>query len=357
MGLPKNIHWQLTRRTRVIYEVDVALDRLRKAIPSIEGYFDETIAHRSMVRSILTAGTIQEATRTIGVDHVYGREYFPCVSGITWGDWVESRARTILDIRRNGVLTPLEVFFDNSGEVYFHGFHRLVTSLEMGFHTIPVHARLLTPELADLAHRLLSIYPDPDRHTLYQPVPHAFFQLLPVQIANEAWVEKVSVLTDATRGWTGRVVEIGAHFGMLSRALRTAGVPIVATDILASYQDLQPLFESIGLAPIPYKVCGIQDLADEEGPIHVVSMGLMHHLLGNPDLWGMMQFKVLPWMQRNVIEMVVEMSLLPTYLGGPAAVVTTSDADVEVFWSSYGFTSRRILEGAMQRVTYHVTRR
>lgn len=305
--------------------------------------------HRLLSRDVL-AGV------EITLEHPYCQESWMRFPQETWESVRDYKRATVLDIRRRGVQEPVELFFNNQGLLYYHGYHRLAAALELGLKSIPARAYLVSEELAQLAEKLFSIYKGDFQYTLYQPVDHPFFKLYPVQAANAHWTEKVATVTRVASVWPSSVIEVGAHFGMLTRELRACGVDAQAIDIDSSYLDLQPLFEAIGLAPVPYTRKGIQELVTEPGPVRLVMMGLMHHLMGKMDLWAMMKTKVLPWMQKAVPEMIVEMSLLGNYLGGEGAVIVTSDAEVEAFWNHYGYTSTRLMEGSMQRVTYHVRR-
>jgi len=347
---------ELTAQTQATYELAVSPTVLGRT-QDLRGASLALHSHRQLVRDILTASDLA-AVRAIPEDHSYNRDYWQNVeSDLPWTNVLTFRGRAIFNMRDRGIQVPVEVFCNDEGIVYFHGYHRLAVALELGFGTIAVKVCIITTDLAELARRLFSIYQGDAQYTLYQPVDHPFFQLFPIQAANSCWAEKVRVCTEATAGWAGEVIEVGAHFGMLTRALRKAGLDIRATELLHGYSTLQPLFEATGHDPIPYEVIGIQKLAEREGPVRLVMLGLMHHLIGKADLWAMMESKVLPWMQKWVPELVVEMSLLPKYLGKEAAVVVESDEDVEAFWNRYGYTSRRLMEGSMKRVTYLVTRR
>ena len=334
------------------YRLDVNPAVLAKMRSSGAGLALNT--HRALARDILSAGS-PEMAASISTEHVYHQKYWVRTTrGMPWDAMLGYRARNILSMRGDGITEPVELFFDDKGCVYYHGYHRLATALELGLQSMPVKAYVLGDALHDLSQRLFSIYKGEFTHTLYQPVAHPFFRLFPVQLANSMWEQKVAAVQKAVRSWEGEIVEVGAHFGMLTRALRNAGIDIRATDCSQFYVDIQSLFEGIGLEPVPYEQQSIQALAQQERPVWLVIMGLMHHLVGKPDLWTTMEATVLPWMERCVQGMVVEMSLLDHYLKKDAAVTVTSDADVDVFWRRYGFTSQRLVEGSMRRVTYLV---
>lgn len=312
--------------------------------------------HRQLARAVLDAGSV-EAAREIPTDHPYHRYYkrADSLAGWEWGDLLAYRARTVFSIKEDGIKLPVEAFFDDDRLVYFHGFHRLTAALELGIEQVRLRAYVSGDFLPALTDRLLSLYPgDEHRHTLYQPVDHPLFRLLPVQGANAAWEEKVAAVLGVAGDWPGKVVEIGAHFGMLTRALRAAGVDAEAVDIGSVYLELQPLFAGIGLAEIPYRLASAVALAREDQPCRLVMMGLAHHFTGSPALWPDFRDVVLPWMRRRVPEAVVEMSLLAMYQGEPAAVPMTSDEDVAAFWSEHGFAATRMLEGSWSRVTYRL---
>lgn len=343
---------ELGRATRATYAVQanpIALGRLRDLVFGVPLALE---THQALARDVL-------AGREVAPDHPY-RAYYESLRREyeigTWDVVRQAKEATVRDIAANGVREPLDLFFGNRGLAYCHGYHRLAVALELGLESVPVRAHLVDAELAELAARLFGIYQGDLRFTLYQPVDHPFFALFPVQEANACWAEKVAAVVGAVSGWAGPVVEVGAHLGGLTRALRSAGVDARAVDVDPLYLSLQPLLEAVGCPPIPYERRALADLVSEAGPVRLVLMGLAHHLLGKPDLWASMQADVLPWMRRAVPELVVEMSLLPTYLGGPAAVVLTSDADVRAFWARQGYAATRLVEGAMQRVTYHVRR-
>jgi len=337
--------------TRATYRLDVApaaLGELRDLVFGVRLALD---SHRALVRDVLRGADL-------GPGHPYSaylatlQRAYPSAAPLN--DLLRAKAETVRDIARAGVRDPIELFFGNRGLLYCHGYHRLAAALELGLPTVPVAAHLVDAELTELAERLFAIYTGDLRFTLYQPVDHPFLGLYPVQPANAAWGEKVAAVAGVATGWTGRVVEVGAHFGGLTRELRSAGVACEAIDVDPSYLALQPLLEAVGLTPIPYARRALEDLASEPGPLRLVAMGLWHHLLGKADLWATTQRVVLPWMRQAVPEAVVELSLLPTYLGGPAAVALTSDDEVRAFWESHDYTATQLCEGAMRRVTYHV---
>lgn len=341
---------RLERSTRATYDLRVApeaLAYLRDAVFQVPLGLD---SHRALVRDVM-------AGAEVNAGHPY-RAYYdtldPNQQGSGWDFALKSKQDVIRGIAADGVREPVDAYFTNLGLAYFHGYHRLAAALELGHAEIPVRAHLVDAELAELAARLFGIYEGDLRFTLYQPVNHPFFRLYPVQPANAAWSAKVAAVIGAAASWSGLVIEVGAHTGSLTRALRAAGVYALATDVDPLYLELQPLFEAIGLGFVPYVRRGIQDLVSDPGPVRLVIMGLAHHLLGKPDLWASMRADVLPWMRRAVPEAVVELSLLPTYLGGPAAVALTSDDEVQAFWAGYGYEARRLVDGTMRRVTYHV---
>lgn len=344
-----DLYEELHSATKATYPLQVSPKMLASLRDILHGNTLDLEPHRILSRDVLDGLEITP-------EHPYCREEWMQIPPETWAWARDYKRATILDIQKRGVQEPVELFFNNQGLVYFHGYHRLAAALEVGLTSIPARAYLVSEELAQLAEKLFGIYKGDFQYTLYQPVDHPFFTLYPVQAANTHWTEKVATVTRVASVWPGQVIEVGAHFGMLTRELRACGVAAEAIDIDSSYLELQPLFEAIGLAPVPYTRKGIQDLVTESGPVRLVMMGLMHHLMGKMDLWAMMKTKVLPWMQKAVPEMVVEMSLLGNYLGGEGAVIVTTDTEVEAFWNHYGYTSTRLMEGTMQRVTYHVRR-
>lgn len=344
---------RLQRDTRATYDLRVPPATLAVLRDVVFGCPLGLDAHRALARDVLAGAEVRAG-------HPY-RAYFdalaPDQQGAGWDFALAAKRDAILSIAHDGLREPVDAYFTNRGLAYFHGYHRLAVALELGLPTVPVRAHLDDAELAELAARLFGIYQGDLRFTLYQPIDHPFFVFFPVQEANACWAEKVAAVVGAVSGWAGPVVEVGAHLGGLTRALRSAGVDARAVDVDPLYLSLQPLLEAVGCSPIPYERRALADLVSETGPVRLVLMGLAHHLLGKPDLWASMQADVLPWMRRVVPEAVVELSLLPTYLGGPAAVVVTSDAEVEAFWLSHGYTATRLYEGAMRRVTYHIRRR
>jgi hypothetical protein len=116
------------------------------------------------------------------------------------------------------------------------------------------------------------------------------------------------------------------------------------------------LLEAVGCAPIPYERRSLESLTSEPGPLRLVALGLFHHLLGKADMWERTERVALPWMRQAVPEALVELSLLDTYLGGPAAVALTSDDAVQSFWRRHGYAADRMFEGSMRRVVYYLRR-
>jgi len=343
---------KLMTQVSATYDIQVDPRILGPQKEAMHGVTLDIPDHRLFARSILAGEEVSAA-------HPYYQGYFQSFQKLGWVETWEAalsrRTEAILDIRERGVLEPVELFFDNDGIAYYHGYHRLAAALELGLQSIPARLHLITDHLSQLAQVVFSQYTGEFKYSLYQPIEHPFFSLFPQQIANACWDQKVAILTEATRGWSGRIVEVGAHFGMMTRALQQAGLHVEATDLDAHYLNVQPLLEGVGQTPIRYTRISLQEFArTTEEPVRLIMMGLMHHLMGKADLWEAMQGTVLPWMQQWVPEMVVEMSLLSTYLGEAGVQMVTSDQEVEAFWQRYGYTSERLMEGAMQRVTYHI---
>jgi len=267
----------------------------------------------------------------------------------------EMRRRTYESVKVDGVLEPIEVFCDDEGVHYAHGHHRSAFSMQLGLPTIPCTIHACSKNLADLATKIFSIYKEPLKYTTYQPVKHPFFELFPLHECNTCWDGKVKAVTIISCGWD-KCIEIGAHFGMLTRAIEQEGTPCLATDLDASYVRLQPMFEKLGLRSIQYDLRSFAQIAEETSvSTNLVVMGLWHHFMGKPDLWGQAQTTILPWMRTHVPEAIVEMSLLDVYQGTDPAVKVVSEEEVVAFWKQHGYDSRLIHAGTMRRHTYHLT--
>ena len=313
--------------------------------------------HLDLVQRILAAKTLKAASR-IPTDAPYHQTYYQgALKDWSWPRLLEHRARVVFGIKKaRAIDEPLEVFCGAGGILHFHGHHRLAAAVALGLPTVPVTFYACDTAVGALAEYVFGIYSGALRHSLYQPIDHPFFAPLPVHDCNAAWPEKWGRVLDVARDWRGRVVEAGAHFGMLTRHLRAGGIDCHATDLMPEYRRAQPMFEAIGLDAVPYETIAVQGLAARQERCCLVSTGLFHHLMGKADLAESVLPGVLEWMRSCVPEAVVEVSTLAEYLGGPAAVVTPSNEAAAAFWREAGFEAECIYEGALKRHLFHLRR-
>jgi hypothetical protein len=331
---------------RYVFPVDPR--RLAVLRDGLHGKPLELAPLRTLARDVL-------AGRHIGTDHPYFRESFAAhVAGgwvESWESMIQRKVAAIHSIASRGVREPVAAFFDERGLMYFHGYHRLAAALELGLPTIPLAAHVMPGALAELAAWAFGQYEEPLRFSAYQPIPHPLFELVPVQSANAAWAERTAAVLGAMDGWTGRKVEVGAHLGMLTRALRRAGHYAEAIDADPQYKAAQPWLKAIGCEAVPYETASLEELAGGS-ECTIICLGLWHHLMGQPDAWERLRDKVLPWMRRCVSRAIVEVSLSPLNEGGPAAMPLGSDADAVRFWAAEGYDAERICDGAWDRAVY-----
>lgn len=335
-----------------IYQECLAMSKwsatIEASVESISGIRPIPFTHAALANT-LAAG------KRVSRGHPYAAFIVGLVKhhpSLTHADVCAMRQTAFESIRDEGIRSPIEMFFDDGGFVYLHGHHRLAFAKRLGIEKIPCTVHACSSSLAALAARVFSLYSDNRRMTLYQPLEHSAFKLFPVQECNRLWDSKVAAIGAVAKGWA-QCVEVGAHFGGLTRALHMVGVRSMAIDSARFHREIQPFLEATGHAAIPYATMKIEDLARAGLHERLVMIGLWHHYLGDPMLWETARRELLPWMRDCLPEMIVEMSLEQSYMGEAAARPVVSMSDACAFWRSWGFDARCIFSGTLNRHVFH----
>lgn len=243
------------------------------------------------------------------------------------------------------VEVPVEVVVYKNQVIAFHGFHRLAFAYVLGLPTIPVSMITLDKDLIELAVNLFTIYDDPSRITLYQPVDHPYFELCPLHHPEAP--EKAEAIINALRkegvDKTLLTLDFGAHLGYYSRKLREAGYfNVVAIDNSDRMYEAQKQLVSMGFMALPYIYGSFEDyIKNVRMPCVLVALSVLHpHVeggLGNPTIAA-----IVPWISTYVKYFVVEH-------------LDKGDAESCSFWKTYcGFTREYVVyhDDARGRTTH-----
>lgn len=237
------------------------------------------------------------------------------------------------DIEAKGVVeVPVEVVVRKRQVIAFHGFHRFAFSYVLGLQTIPVSLITLDEDLIDLAINLFTIYDDPGRIALYQPIDHPYFELCPLHHPEAS--AKADAIIGALRqvDKTTLIIDFGAHLGYYSRRLKEAGYyNVVAVDCSDRMCSAQKQLISMGFMSLPYIYGAFEDYVKSvQMPCVLVALSVLHpHIdggLANPLIAA-----IVPWIRDYVRYFVVEH-------------LDVGDVEACSFWISHcGFTSERII--------------
>ena len=227
---------------------------------------------------------------------------------------------------------PVEVVVHRRQVIAFHGFHRFAFAYVLGLQTIPVSLITLDEDLIDLAVNLFTIYDDPGRITLYQPIDHPYFELCPLHHPEAS--AKADAIIEALKpvDKTMLVLDFGAHLGYYSRRLRDVGhYNVVAVDCSDRMYNAQRQLISMGFMSLPYIYGAFEEyIKNVKMPCVLVALSVLHpHMDGgmsNPTLAA-----IVPWIREHVRYMVIEH-------------LDAGDVEACSFWiTQCGFTSERVI--------------
>ncbi len=137
------------------------------------------------------------------------------------------------DIKKNGILEPIDVFIGTSGEyVVYDGHHRLAISEILGNKTIPIRILFIRKEWVDMKDEMEKEY---GRKSLYNPIDHPDF--VDWEIIRDKG--RLKAILDRTGDLYGniendfvreKVLDIGCHMGHFSVSLARCGANVTGVE-------------------------------------------------------------------------------------------------------------------------------
>ena len=216
---------------------------------------------------------------------------------------IDEKIATIKDISSNGIREPVEIFYDDGGPFYYHGYHRLGVAKYLNLEIIPVKIHLCSQNLLTIANTLFNIYQEDKKHYLYQPLTIHPFSLLPLfnpNISNKTNAIAFHLHKDIP------FVDFGAHLGYVTRNLHLMGFHGIAIESNTSLLDLQPILEKFGYVHIDYDKCNSVEkyMTDNNTFCSGIFCSFLHHYFKSRRTE--LEEVVVPWMQKNCIQAFVE---------------------------------------------------
>lgn len=207
------------------------------------------------------------------------------------------------------VETPVEIVVDGNHVIAFHGFKRTAFAHVLNLPTIPVAMETLDANLIELAKNLFSIYDDPNRIGLYQPINHPYFELCPV-FHPEA-EDKSNAITSALKqenlDKTTLIIDLGAHLGFYSRKIREAGYyNVVAIDCYDKMYEVQKYLYNMGFTHVLYFNCRFEEyIKNTSIPCILVALSVLHNNVKDGMDDPLIQ-QITPWIKQHVQVFIVE---------------------------------------------------
>jgi hypothetical protein len=245
-------------------------------------------------------------------------------------DAIKNKESHIRDMLANGIREPLEIFYNDDGLYYYHGFHRPCVAEHLKMEKIRVRNHLCSNTLARVANGLFNIYEGDYKYYIYQPLQIPAFSFC--TLFNPNIGSKTNAITQHIHKDLP-FVDFGAHLGYVAKTLRRDGYSGIAVEVDKRLIDLQEDNKKLTGTAAIYDTSGSMEsyMTANTGPCVGIFCSILHHFFKAKS--ETLNTTIIPWMQTNCVQAFVEHDF--------PYEKTTEEIRLK-YWEDAGFNARPI---------------